>query len=87
MGPTGAGNAGVGRPEPPCLPPWRAARTSGADLLWRVKSNAVLPLCRQLEDGSYLSQTFAAEDYYQCHDPEHVRAIEYTLEGSTGSTG
>ncbi|AQW48308.1 transposase [Streptomyces hygroscopicus] len=67
----------------PAFPRWRAARAGGADLLWRVKSNAVLPLCQQLEDGSYLSQIFASADYYQCSDPEHVRVIEYTLEGST----
>ncbi|MBV8539689.1 MAG: hypothetical protein JO268_03880, partial [Pseudonocardiales bacterium] len=62
-------------------PRWRAARARGADLLWRVKGNAVLPMCKQLDDGSYLSQIFASDDYYQCSDPEHVRVIEYTLEG------
>ncbi|MEV5646085.1 transposase [Streptomyces flaveolus] len=67
----------------PAFPRWRAAKARGADLLWRVKSNAVLPLCRQLEDGSCLSQIFAAKDYYQCSDPEHVRVIEYTLDGGS----
>ncbi|MFD3537586.1 IS4 family transposase [Streptomyces sp. NPDC058664] len=40
----------------PAFPRWRAALAGGADLLWRVKSNAVLPVCRQLDDGSYLSE-------------------------------
>jgi hypothetical protein len=40
-------------------------------------------LCRRLEDGSYLSQIFATKDYYQCSDPEHVRVIEYTLDGGS----
>lgn len=47
-----------------------------------MKSNAVLPVCRQLDDGSYLSQIFASADYYQCADPQDVRVIEYTLPGS-----
>lgn len=34
---------------------WQAAATSGAQLLWRVKSGLTLPLLRWLPDGSYLS--------------------------------
>jgi hypothetical protein len=30
---------------------WRAAAASGADLLWRVKNSAVLPVAEQLADG------------------------------------
>jgi hypothetical protein len=66
----------------PAFPRWRAAKASGADLLWRVKSNAVLPACKYLDDGSYLSQIFASSDYYQCADPQDVRVIEYTLADS-----
>ena len=33
---------------------WRAAAATGADLLWRVKNSAVLPVAEQLADGSYL---------------------------------
>lgn len=47
-----------------------------------MKSNAVLPVCKQLDDGSYLSQIFASADYYQCADPQHVRVLEYTLAAS-----
>ena len=34
---------------------WNQARANGADLLWRVKKNLVLPRETQLPDGSYLS--------------------------------
>ena len=61
---------------------WQQAAATGADLLWRVKSVAVLPVLEQLDDGSYLSQIFAARDKRH-HDPITVRAIEYTLPGSS----
>ncbi|MDV9203133.1 IS4 family transposase, partial [Streptomyces sp. Wh19] len=35
---------------------WRAAASTGADLLWRVRGNAVLPVVAALPDGSYLSE-------------------------------
>ncbi|MEU1286352.1 transposase domain-containing protein [Kitasatospora sp. NPDC005856] len=34
---------------------WRAASAGGADLLWRAGPDAVLPVCQQLSDGSYLT--------------------------------
>jgi hypothetical protein len=61
---------------------WQAARKDGADLLWRVKCNLVLPCHRRLPDGSYLSKAYPS--------PKHrdkdlngvpVRVIEYQLEG------
>ncbi|MEC4021141.1 IS4 family transposase, partial [Streptomyces sp. H27-D2] len=58
---------------------WRAAAATGADLLWRVKSNAVLPVLTALPDGSYLSRIVAARDKNRRADPEAVRVIEYTL--------
>lgn len=59
---------------------WRAAAATGADLLWRVKGNLVLPLRRALPDGSYLSELVAARDKDRRADPIPVRVIEYTLE-------
>ena len=41
---------------------WQQARASGADLLWRVKKNAALPVVRVLDDGSYLSAIHAEQD-------------------------
>lgn len=61
------------------LDQWRAASAGGADLLWRVKSNAVLPVRKELPDGSYLSDIAAAGDRKRA-DAAVVRVIEYTLE-------
>ncbi|MGA6160423.1 IS4 family transposase [Stenotrophomonas sp. NPDC087984] len=63
---------------------WRAAAATGADLLWRVKNDAVLPVRTLLEDGSYLSEIVAARDKNRRADPIRVRVIEYTL-GHDGS--
>ena len=61
---------------------WREAAASGADLLWRVKNWAVLPVDEELPDGSYLSRIYAARDKNRHADPEAVRVIEYTLDDS-----
>jgi hypothetical protein len=65
---------------------FRAAAASGADLLWRVKSNAVLPLVQALDDGSYLSQIVAARDKNRRADPITVRVIEYSLTSHRDAT-
>ena len=64
------------------LDQWRAASAGGADLLWRIKANAVLPVRQELPDGSYLSDIVAARDHRKRTDPTVVRVIEYTLEDS-----
>jgi hypothetical protein len=61
------------------LEQWRAASAGGADLLWRIKSNAVLPVREELPDGSYLSDIAAAGDRKRA-DAAVVRVIEYTLD-------
>ena len=58
---------------------WQAAAGTGADLLWRVRANAVLPVVEQFDDGSYLSEIVAARDQYRRADPITVRVVEYTL--------
>ncbi|MFF2412820.1 IS4 family transposase, partial [Streptomyces sp. NPDC058092] len=65
---------------------WRAAAATGADLLWRVRSNTVLPVVTSLPDGSYLSEIVAARDKNRRADPARVRVIEYTL-GPRGKDG
>lgn len=65
---------------------WRAAAASGADLLWRVKNSAVLPVVEALGDGSYLSEIVAARDKNRRADPITVRVIEYTLGDGTNAT-
>ena len=62
------------------LDQWRAASGGGADLLWRIRASAVLPVRRELPDGSYLSDIVAARDHRKRTDPAVVRVIEYTLE-------
>lgn len=60
---------------------WTQAAATGADLLWRVKVNTVLPVDKLLPDGSYLSHIADAADRRKTR-PVTVRAIEYTLPGS-----
>jgi len=62
---------------------WTAACATGAELVWRVRRNAVLPCEQRLADGSYLSRVYSS-----AHDRRHgarghrVRVIEYRLEGA-----
>jgi hypothetical protein len=58
---------------------WRTAAATGAELLWRTRSNAVLPVLEAFADGSYLSQISAATDRRQRIAPTVVRVVEYTL--------
>jgi hypothetical protein len=71
-----------GRPRPGRL--WRDAAATGADLLWRVRSNQKFPCRRRLPDGSFLS-----EMKVDSTDPGAgtvpVRVIEYTLKGVPGA--
>jgi hypothetical protein len=57
---------------------WRTAAATGAALVWRTRSNAVLPVLESFADGSYLSQIYAASDRRK-RDPIIVRVVEYTL--------
>lgn len=61
---------------------WRAATATGAQLLWRLKSNVATTCDRRLSDGSYLSRIYrSARDRRHDHQPIVIRIIEYTLEG------
>lgn len=64
---------------------WTAAAATGADLLWRTKSNVILPVIEALSDGSYLSQITASGDRKR-RNPVTVRVIEYRLEGRSKET-
>jgi transposase IS4-like protein/DDE family transposase len=65
---------------------WRAARATGADLLWRVRKSAALPVVQVLTDGSYLSTIHAERDRRSRRNPVAVRVIEYTLARSGDAT-
>jgi len=59
---------------------WRAAAATGADLLWRVKSNLRLPRATVLADGSFLSVVYPSEkDRRHATNGIQVRVVEYRL--------
>ena len=66
---------------------WNKAAGTGADLLWRMKSNAVLPVEKRYSDGSFASHIYP--------DPKArrrnaqgiaVRVVQYTLAPDTTDT-
>jgi hypothetical protein len=65
---------------------WNQARTTGADLLWRIKKNLRLTCEKRLGDGSYLSHIDpSAKDRRHKTKGVTVRVIEYRLEGVPGA--
>ncbi len=65
---------------------WKQAAATGADLLWRVRKNILLPCEKRLPDGSYLSRIYPSQrDQRQGHKGVVVRVIEYRLEGVEGA--
>lgn len=61
-------------------PRWVAAKATGAQLLWRVKTNILLPCLKRFEDGSYLSKIYASKKHrLRDQGAIVVRVIEYTL--------
>lgn len=65
---------------------WRRAAASGADLLWRVRGDRILPCLKALPDGSYLSRLYASARHRR-HDRGgiSVRVIDYRLDGVVGA--
>jgi hypothetical protein len=65
---------------------WNKARHTGAELLWRVKNNAVLPVQRRLADGSYLSRVYPGPNQRKKGtNGVAVRVVQYRLEGVEGA--
>jgi len=65
---------------------WKQALATGADLLWRVKTNAHLPREKPLADGSYLSTVYpSAKDRRRRTNGILVRVIEYRLHAVPGA--
>jgi hypothetical protein len=60
---------------------WAAAAATGAQLLWRAKSDLRLPVVSELVDGSYLSY-LAEPGTRRRGSRTPVRVIEYTLRAS-----
>jgi Insertion element 4 transposase N-terminal/Transposase DDE domain len=59
---------------------FQRARETGAELLWRVRSNAALPRERPLPDDSYLSTVYAHSDDHTQSKGAQVRVVEYRLD-------
>ena len=61
---------------------WKAARDTGAHLLWRCVGNRQLPVIKALDDGSYLSVIYPSTKSRRSRAGEiTVRVIEYALPG------
>ena len=61
---------------------WQQARSTGADLLWRVKKNVRLVPFERFADGSYLAKIYPSEkDRRNSTNAVTVRVIEYRLVG------
>ncbi len=65
---------------------WGAARATGADLLWRLRANQVLPCDAALADGSYLSRLHPSPGHRRRKQGAVVvRVIDYRLDGVPGA--
>jgi hypothetical protein len=65
---------------------WKQAAATGADLLFRVRKNIVLPCDKRLPDGSYLSRIYPSQqDQRRARNGVVIRIIEYRLEGVEGA--
>jgi hypothetical protein len=63
-------------------PLWNLAKSTGADLVWRLRKDLVFPREKELPDGSYLSTLHPSrKDRMARRDGTPVRIVEYTLEG------
>jgi hypothetical protein len=64
---------------------WEAARGRGAELVWRVKRNLILPCEKRLADGSYLSWIYPSpRDRRHGSGGRAVRVVEYRVQGVHG---
>jgi hypothetical protein len=59
---------------------FQKARETGAQLLWRVRSNVGLPREQTLPDGSYLTSIHAVKDRRAKRDGFPARVLEYELD-------
>ena len=69
---------------------WRAATATGAELLWRCRTNRKLPVIKSLSDGSYLSVIYpgtvtSEKKRREARSGITVRVIDYALPGAAGA--
>lgn len=61
---------------------WNLARESGAELVWRLRKDLILPREKDLPDGSFLSTFYeSSADRRKQRNGRVVRVVEYALEG------
>jgi hypothetical protein len=61
-------------------PLFAAFADTGADLLWRAKANAVLPVHERFDDGSFRSEIVATADKRARANVLPVRVVEYRVD-------
>jgi hypothetical protein len=67
---------------------WQEAAATGAQLLWRAKSNLQLPVLQRLPDGSFLSALYPDETSHRnARKGIPVRVIEYSLPALQAAPG
>lgn len=59
---------------------WQQAAGTGADLLWRMRSNQRLDPIAELPDGSYLSKVFEVHNFKRRGEGIVVRVVDYTID-------
>lgn len=59
---------------------FQTARSTGAQLLWRVKRDVALPREETLSDGSYLTSIYAVKNRGAKREGQRARVIEYRLD-------
>ena len=61
---------------------WNKAVATGADLVWRIKGNLILPCEQRLKDGSYLSTIYPSpKERRNKRGGVRVRVIEFKVNG------
>ena len=65
---------------------WKAAASTGADLLWRARNNSILHPDQHLPDGSYLSRIYpSTSERRRDQNAIVVRVIDYHLDNLPGA--
>lgn len=59
---------------------WQRCAATGAELLWRTKSNHRLDVLERLDDGSYLSRLYEISNFKRRGAGVAVRVVEYSID-------
>jgi hypothetical protein len=69
------------------FPLWSLAVGTGADLLWRAKTNMTPRLIETLEDGSWLAEFRPSGNAGRRAEPLTIRVIDYQIDDGRGVNG